>query len=76
MIFLVSRVSLEAERRIGSCVVRITEGGVALVIEGGIGQTQTSDELPHLAVAPVKDGMDSHNTRPISISRRKVTDGL
>ena len=76
MILLISRISLEAESRIGLGVVRIAQGGVSFIIEGGIGQTQASNEPPHLTVAPVQDGMDSHHTRPISIGGRKVADCL
>ena len=76
MKLLVSRISLEAESRIGLGVVRIAQGGVSFVIEGGIGQTQASNEPPYLTVAPVQDGMDSNHTRPISIGGRKVADCL
>ena len=54
-------------------VVWVTEAGVALVIEAGVGQTQASDEGPHLGEAPVQHRVHPHHTRPVSVCRGEVT---
>lgn len=38
------------------------------VIQGTVGQEETSDKIPYVAVLPVEDGSDTHHWGPVFVS--------
>ena len=45
-----------SEKGVLDSIVHLAEGGVALVVEGAVGQLEGQQEVPDLSVAPVKQG--------------------
>ena len=61
-----------AQGGVGPRVVRVAEGGVAAVVEAGVGQTEAADEGPDLAVAPVQHGVHAHHAGPVTVRGGEV----
>lgn len=57
------------EAPVGHSVVDGANGGVSLVIQGAVWHSSHFQEGPDVSIAPVKDGVDSHERRPVSTAR-------
>lgn len=53
---------------VGECRVPAAEGGVSLVVEGTVGDAQTTQHGPDILVGPGQDGADAEDARPVGVS--------
>ena len=48
------------------------DGGVALIVDGAVGEVELLEEAPDIAVRPVEERVHAHELRPSRAARRKT----